>query len=328
MDIYGSVLSASSALSVGAQTGMVNKFRNGAMDIWQRGISAAADGWVAYIYSGSGTIAQAAGRLLTRFSLQITGAASVTDVVIQQNIESMIAAPLTSQIVTVQAQIYNATGGTITPILNVYHATGPDNGTFTLEPNASAVSLQACPNAVWTQVAYTFMMGALAANGMAVNFDFGNNFGANTKSVRITELDIRATPGIASGINYSPPPPELRPIGIEMPFCLRYLYVVLGAGGGNLILGQCGGPTTAWCIVSFPQPMRVVPTFSYSAVTDWTLLNGPVNASLPVTAMAFNNKSTTMGGIQTTVSSGLVAGNATMMQSSGASAALFFSAEL
>jgi hypothetical protein len=68
------------------------------------------------------------------------GATSVTDVIVKQRIESYVAAPLAGQVVTVQAEVYNSTGGSITPTLTVKHATSQDSwGSSTTD--ASAVNL-------------------------------------------------------------------------------------------------------------------------------------------------------------------------------------------
>lgn len=226
--------------------GSLNKFRNGTIDVWQRGTSLTAttagaytaDGWIVLPTGASVTAAQAGGRLLTKNSLQVTGASSVTDVIIKQRIESLIAATLCSQTVTVQAQVYNNTGTAITPKLTVNHPGTQDPSTALSSSYAntdvSAVSLQSCANGAWTQVAYSFQANANSYNGLEVIFDFGNNFGANSKSVQITELDIRVTNGIPAG-QPTPssliPPPELRPINTELAFCQRYYEVVSWAAG-------------------------------------------------------------------------------------------------
>ena len=111
--------------------------------------------------------------------------------------------------------------------------------------DVNAVSLQSCANGAWTQVAYTFSANAASYNGLEIVFDFGNNFGANTKTIQITELDIRVTPGAPTGLNSNPPPPELRPIGMELAFCQRYFST-------SLMLNGTGTGTTqlAWFYVS------------------------------------------------------------------------------
>src|SRR5882672_2253294 len=191
--------------------GLINKFRNPSMDIWQRGTSAitvttagayTADGWIVTPTGASCTAAASISNIrtgsLSYYSMLITGATSVTDITLKQRIESYIAAQLESQVITVQAQVYNNTGGSITPTLTVKHPTAQDNYTSTTT-DVSAVSLQACANAVWTQISYTFT-ASTSVNGMEITIDFGNNFSTNGKSVQVTELDIRATPGVSVGL--------------------------------------------------------------------------------------------------------------------------------
>lgn len=248
--------------ALGSYGGLINKFRNGAMDVVQRSLTTVApsgaytaDGWIVIPTGASCAVATAAGRLLTVNSLKLTGAASVTDILIKQRIESYIAAPLSSQTVTVQAQVFNNTGGSITPTLTVKHATAQDNWGAT-STDVNGVNLQACANSAWTQVAYTFSASASSLNGIEVTFDFGNNFTTNGKSVQITELDIRVTPGVAIGVNNAPSPPELRPISTELAFCQRYLYAVSGYG-----LGVVVNSTTLYNgTVSFPTTLRAQPS--------------------------------------------------------------------
>ena len=242
----GNVVTASgSTVTLGGPGGMVNKFRNGTMDVWQRGTGPitittsggyAADGWIILPAGAGVTAAQAGGRLLTKNSLQVTGATSVTDVIIKQRVESLIAAAFCSQTVTVQAQVYNNTGGSITPVLTVKHAGSQDVWTSPAT-DVNAVSLQPCANNGWTQIGYTFSANANSFNGIEIAFDFGNNFGANTKTLQITECDIRVTPGAASGLNANPPPPELRPIATELGFCQRY-FIAWYFDRGELALRQ------------------------------------------------------------------------------------------
>lgn len=195
--------------------GYINKFRNGTMDVWQRGITGAsstaagattqtaADGWYVVPTGASVNWSRADGRSLTLYSLKVTGAASVSDVVVKQRIEGSVAAPLSGQTVTVEAQVYNSTGTSITPTLTVKHAGALDNWSSPIT-DVSAASLQPVANNQWTQVAYTFTASPVSSNGLEVSFDFGNNFGVGSQSVQITELDIRSTPGVTTGANNGP----------------------------------------------------------------------------------------------------------------------------
>ncbi|MGO4714766.1 hypothetical protein [Bradyrhizobium sp. 2TAF24] len=273
-NVYCTALSADLINLASTGSGYVNKFRNAGMDIWQRGtsISAAsgggtytADGWMVTPSGAAVTVTQAAGRLLGTNSLKVTGAASVTDVLVYQRIESLVAAPLASQSVTVQAQIYNNTGASITPTLTVTHPSAIDNWSSAQTTDLNAASLQPCPNGAWTRVAYTFSAAAASGYGLQVLLDFGNNLSSGGKSVQVTELDIRVTPFAPVGLNAAPPPPELRAVGTEMTFCQRYFQKSYGqgvppgsnvGGGGGAIL-MVGPASGYWgTFVRYPVVMR------------------------------------------------------------------------
>jgi hypothetical protein len=276
-----SIAASGSTVIIGGPGGMVNKFRNATMDVWQRGTSGTvttsggytADGWIVLPTGASATWAQAGGRLVTKNSLQVTGATSVTDVIIKQRIESLIAAAFCSQTITVAAQVYNGTGGSIPPKLTVNRPSAQDNyASSTADVNA--VSLQACANGAWTLVAYTFSANAASYNGLEIVFDFGNNFGANTKTVQITELDIRVTPGAATGLNSNPPPPELRPVATELPFCERYYR-----NANFFSIGTVSTSSTVDFPVEFIPPMRASPTVTQLNILDLLYGGTSVNQS-------------------------------------------------
>lgn len=215
--------------------GSLNRFRNGTMDIWQRGTSITAttagnytaDGWIVTPTGANVAVTQAGGLRNTKTSLQITGATSVTDVQISQRIESYIATNFCSQQVTVQALVNNTTGTSITPTLTVKRpSTGQDAWGSTIVTDVSAVSLQSCANGATTQIAYTFTANSGSYNGLQIIFDFGNNFSSSSQSIRISELDIRVQPGAATGINSSPPPAEFKHIWENILFCQRYFTIL------------------------------------------------------------------------------------------------------
>jgi hypothetical protein len=280
--------------------GFLNKFRNATMDVWQRGTSGAAtttagastqtgpDGWYIVPTGASVAWAQAGGRLLTKSSLQVIGASSATDVIVKQRIESLMAAAFCSQTVTVQAWVYNNTGGSITPALTIKRPTAQDNYASTTT-DVSAVNLQSCANGQWTQVAYTFAANASCFNGLEVSFDFGNNFSANTKSIQFAEPDIRVTSGVTNvgAVNNSPPWAELRPIGIELPLNMRYYWRwTAGAISVPVAMFQAFAATKVWGkLFDLPQVLRGNPNCNASSPGHFTLYT--TAGATPITAVDF-----------------------------------------
>jgi hypothetical protein len=297
--------------------GLINKFRNGTMDVWQRGASSitvstagayTADGWIVQPTGASCTAQQSTSNArtgaLSTYSLLMTGAASVTDILLKQRIESVIAQQLEGQTVTVQAEVYNNTGGSITPTLTVKHANAADNWSATTT-DVNAASLQTCPNGGWTQVAYTFQASTASGNGLEITFDFGNNFSSTAKSVQVTELDIRATPGVSTGLNSSPPIPEMRPIFAELAFNQRYYETSYGnnvAPGAVTTTGMVtyiayfstGAQSIAGGFVGFKVPKRATPTITYysnNSGTSGKIYDGVATADVAAT----NNQAGTDG---------------------------------
>ena len=104
----------------------------------------------------------------------------------------------------------------------------------------------------------------------------------------------------------------------------RYLPVIVSGGTAEAIaLGQCVSTTRALFTVPFSVPTRLrVAGVIVSASADFQILGaggGPLTGTV-----GFNNQGLTAAGIDVTVASGLVAGNATSLQTASANARLTF----
>lgn len=255
--------------------GLINKFMNATMDVWQRGTgpiavsttgAMTADGWFVTPAGAAVSVSRIGGNYNSRYGLQVTGATGVTGLQIRQRIESYVAAALSNKRVTIQALVYNTTGASITPLLTVKTpSSSSDNYSGTDRP-VSGQALQACPNNTFTVVSYTFTMSGTAYRGVEITFDFGNNFNSTSNLLYLSDLDIRATPGVPPGLNAAPPLPEMRPISVELPFCRRYFQTTYGnnvapgtAGIGGMV-GAVMNSTSYGAVVSFPFEMRAAPT--------------------------------------------------------------------
>jgi hypothetical protein len=279
--------------------GYVSKIRNGTFDVWQRGTSLtiatagpyfAADGWAVYPTGANVTVVKTtATGVRSSNAMWITGAAGNTDVTIAQRIESMIAAQIGSVAFTFQALIGNSTGGSITPQIIISHPTGAggaDDWSASVT-DLPRTNLQVCPTSAWTRVAYTFSIpAATIALGLQIGLDFGGL--AASQSVGIAEADLRATPGLAVGLQANPPPPELRPISEEMVFCKRYYQLVGGGAGTTILIQGYANAGSAYAQTIHYQEMRALPTagtvgtFTSSNVGTINYTPGPRSMGLQV----------------------------------------------
>lgn len=303
----------------------VNKFRNSTFDVWQRGISGtitagtpahSADGWVISSSGANVTWQQLAGRALSAYCLKITGNTSVTNTFIRQRVESFLCYQLAGQQVTVQAQIYNNTGATITPTITVKHAGSTDNWSSPVT-DVNTQNLQSCANATWTQIYYTFTAHSASGNGLEVTIDFAGTLNSNTKSVQVCEADMRLSSSIAI--------PDMRPLHTELAFCQRYLPAyVFNASSAFTFLGQCYATTTAYVIFPFAYPSRIAPTgVSVSANGHFQLTNAG-GTGVNITAASFHSATPLNAAVSFSVASGLVAGNATLLSVINTAGSIYF----
>lgn len=307
--------------------GFINKFRNAAFDIWQRGTggtvtagapSYTADGWIAGSTGANITWSRQAGRGQSAYSLKLQGATGVTDVFVRQRIESLLCYPLAGRSVTVQASVYNETGAAITPTLTVKRAGSADVWSSPAT-DINAVALQSCTNTAWTTVSYTFTAHAGAGTGLEVTIGFGNNFGAGTKSVQVCDLDIRAASGVLA--------PDLRPVFVEAGINQRYLPG-WRALNGAFAIGQVLSASSAAVILPYYVPPRVVPTGAIvSAGSDFSALDAGANLRA-FTSFALN--SATIAGLQMlgTGATNLSAGNACQVYGNSSATIVATGAEL
>jgi hypothetical protein len=124
---------------------------------------------------------------------------------------------------------------------------------------------------------------------------------------------------------------DYRPYGTELQLCQRYYYTFGGDSANNLPgNGQCYS-TTAFnnLCVAFPATMRANPTLSYSSLSDWYVQNASGGGLTPLSiSQSSNDTSTKSAALRGTVSSGLVAGNATGLYAANTNARLNFNSEL
>ena len=290
-------------------SGFVNKFRNGTMDVWQRGMTVSAgagagwvmtaDGWQVSATGAACSVQAANNATRTVYSLQLNAASGLTALGLHQRIESYVAARLAGQTVTVQFRILNNTANPITPQIATTFANAPDNfGAVTND--LVAVNLQPVSAASTAIVAYTFNVSASAINGYGVYLQFGNALNAASGYVRVSEADIRVTPGWPVGLCANPPSPELRHVQAERAFCQRY-YWDPANGAASPYGFTLGGPSPGaqaytYAPIILPVQMRAIPTAAvrnqnYSGASSVTIspATNQTCASSVVTTLASGN---------------------------------------
>jgi hypothetical protein len=268
--------------------GFVNKFRNGAMDVAQRGISGTVaagttaytlDGWMVSA-SGASVVWAQTWDIVLSFgigvnSLYLAAASGLSACSLIQRIESYLADDLLpayaysgAPAITVQFVIGNGTAATLTPTLSTGYPSARDNfGAVTAD--LGPVNLQSIPPYSLATVAYTFVPNAGILKGYQISLNFNGQLNASSGGVFVSYADVRATPGLPTGLNSSPPSPEHRPISLEMLASQRY-YNFLSLP--SVIFGgyQVGGGSIQ-ANLPFP-PMRVTPAVT-TAPGTWTLSN-------------------------------------------------------
>lgn len=255
--------------------GYVNRFHNGTFGIWQRGTASlatstsgayTADGWIVKQTGAAFTCAQDTGTGGTLFSLRCVGGASNTDTTFSQRVESNDAAALAGQTVTVQFRYKQDTGGAITPKVSTCFASSTDSfGTCT--GDLAATSLTSCATATWCTESYTLSASSSASQGYNVTFDC-NTALSSSQHCWITAADVRVTPGVSTGVNTVPPPPELRIIQAERESCERYLVVYNNTAVGFAIT------STILNTIFLPVTMRTNPSSSSTSFTSSVGSNG------------------------------------------------------
>lgn len=194
---------------------------NGNMDHWQRTVGASVTSTTTYstvtnycadrifVLPGGASVAQARGGIVpngSRYSLQVTGAASVTTVDIGQRIRSDQVQRRGFRSLVFSAYLYNNTGAAFTPNLRIGTPSVVDN--FATVTNRLDVSLQSCPDALFTRVYYVVDPSAYTnlANGLECVLRVPSGVLVAGKIVYVAQFDLR--PGTHL-VGYVPPQEDL-----------------------------------------------------------------------------------------------------------------------
>lgn len=206
------------------------------------------------------------------FSMKITGATSVTDVIVRFVVESNQTEILSSQNATFQLYWINNTGGSVTPTLQTKYANnGAQDNWGATTTDLAATNMQACGNGSGCHSAYTLAVSNLAVFGYEFNVDFGNNFSTTGKTVTLFTFDARVTPAVSTGANSNPPPIEIHDPAGDTHWNERFYQISYENGtapGSSTTTGLVGGTSctsTPFCSqawLNFRTPMRCAPVLA------------------------------------------------------------------
>ena len=118
-------------------------------------------------------------------------------------------------------QIFNSVGTSFAPQIAAFDASGQDNFTTTTT-DLAATNLQTAVNGSVTTISYTWTPNANLKNGLEIQLLLGGNLNAASGFFDISLVDVRATPGLSTGLNSNPPLAEIRTISAELTECQRF----------------------------------------------------------------------------------------------------------
>src|SRR3990172_7036452 len=254
-----------------AAEGATNIFINGGFDIWQRTTNDTAvtttrkyvpDRW--HTVTGGGTLANVQrsttvrSGALSKYSLEMVGAAGVGAVEVGQRIESNFVA-LYKRTVSFSCYIYNGSGAAFTHKLYARTPSVVDNWTTNTAQNGggSGEDLQSCPDATWTKVTWSVDSADISGytdinNGFGITIQIPSGSLVAGDTVRFAEMNL--IPGTAlSPMTLTSPVQELNT-------CKRY-YQQFDQGLQGFVQ-EAGANDFPYLIWNFPIEMRSAPTLT------------------------------------------------------------------
>lgn len=253
---------------------------NGDMSIWQRGTAftgVAADSFSAdrWGYEGTGT-----GIDINRvsddssaaaFAMELVAVVGNTDATIRQRMEAANSTPLTGKSLTLTLRIKTVVAETFQ--IELVHADAfEDFTTTTLIQNSGNITTVG--GGAWETISFSFAaMPSGVSNGLEARLEFGA-MAVATEDITFTNVKLERG-STSTEFFYIPPSEVLRN-------CMSYFERVDSAlANGTLnyfAISQCTS-TSGVAVGLLYSDKRAIPTLSFSAVTDFAIVN---NAGVPV----------------------------------------------
>ena len=308
----------------GLQAAGRNKIINGAFDFWQRGTSStnnagygAADRW--YQIKSAGTVTWSRSTDVPtnpyfKYSMSMAGT-SIQNPSIVNRMESSDSEVLAGQTVTLSFYAKSTAGSGMTMSWYTQYPGATDDWSSAVDDKNGTVTITTS----WARYSVTLLASALATRGYDVYITRASNETSTTLITGVQlELGSVATPFTrAAGT-----------IQGELAACQRYYFETTKAAYRVFSTAQNYSTTRSFGTFTLPVTMRTTPSISLSTATDFSVFNS-AGARVDVTALSFSDGNKDNFLYDTTVASGLTAGNATQLTDDGNGAAtLKASAEL
>jgi hypothetical protein len=299
--------------------GFRNRIINGAMAVWQRGITGTSgytsvDRWQGGSTATFNQSTDVPSGFKYSLSFSIASAAYVTAI---QNIESVNCYDLSGRNVTVSFWAKNSSG-TSNLAVELLYANSSDNFS-----GVTSIAIQdvtaGSPSSSWTQYTTTFTsLPTGVANGLQVRISRQN--GASASITLLTGVQLEAG-SVAS-------PFERRDYGRELQMCQRYCVVY---GGDSLyeriaMVDVVNAASTNGTIYP-PVTMRVTPTLAVNSASNFAIYSRNVITTCTSVNIQFSSRQVVT--VEPLVASGLTTGSSGQFITNNTTAAkLTLSAEL
>lgn len=325
-----------------------NGMINGACEVAQRGTSAVTLTAANFVYPvdrmfagrSSGTTGATAQQIssttLTGFNnavrLQRTAAnTSTNDLYIGQSMESLNSIPFAGQTVTFSFYAraganYSSSGSALA--VRLYSGTGTDQSGagsgFT--GSASPISTSQVITTSWVRYSFTAAISSSATQLQFLAFYTPVGTAGAADYVDVTGIQLEV------GSQVSPFTRATGSYATELAACQRYFNRIadFSAGGSNsqqmIVTAQNFATTGGFGVLQYPV-MRTTPSVTFSGNADFTV-TGVAGNNIATTAMAANSIKPNSCEIRYTVTSGVIAGNASLCYTTASTGKLDLSAEL
>ena len=284
-----------------------NRIINGAMAIDQRNAGASVSTSSTGVYTVDRWATVAGGTATTwqrvsgsssgfQYAMQITGAASNSQVGIYQRIEAANIWDLAGQTAVLS---FTVSSSTLTSLgVQFGYPSASDNWASATTFGYTGLTISSTP----TRVSVLVSVPSGATNGLSVQIGTG---ALTSGTLTITGVQLEA--------GTTATPFEQRLYGTELQLCQRYYWKNEPTGAYFAYAsGFSNTSTQAECYMKFPVRMRAAPTAAYSGLRIRV-----TGASPAVTSLASNYTSTDSTDIAFNVASGLSAGYGCIVQNNG-----------